>query len=118
MQSPNGWFSHDLIIWNDLDKRGFVTKGFVLDVPDLRHASEHALDGFYASVRQFLHTLDESTRAQIRWSVDSNYRDELTAYKTVTDERCEPDSWAAISRNGASSNHPAARPRLSRMRIR
>ena len=99
MQSPNGWFSHDLIIWNDLDKRGFVTKGFVLDVPDLRHASEHALDGFYASVRQFLHTLDESTRAQIRWSVDSNYRDELTAYKTVTDERCEPDSWAAISRN-------------------
>ncbi|MFA7344078.1 MAG: hypothetical protein WC003_07220 [Terrimicrobiaceae bacterium] len=99
MQAPNGWFSHDLIIWNDLDKRGFVTKGFVLDVPDLRHASEHALNGFYASVRQFLHTLDESTRAQIRWSVDSNYRDELTAYKTVTDERCEPGSWAAISRN-------------------
>ncbi len=99
MQAPNGWFSHDLIIWNDLDKRGFLTKGFVLDVPDLRHASEHSLDGFYASVRQFLHTLDESTRAQIRWSVDSNYRDELMAYKAVTDERCEPDSWAAISRN-------------------
>ncbi|MDD5198383.1 MAG: hypothetical protein PHC88_01145 [Terrimicrobiaceae bacterium] len=99
MQAPNGWFSDDLVIWNDLDKRGFVSKGFVLDVPDLRHASEHALDGFYQSVRQFLHTLDESTRVQIRWSVDSDYRDELTAYKTVTDERCAPDSWAAISRN-------------------
>lgn len=99
MQAPNGWFSHDLIVWNDLDKRGFVTKGFVLDMPDLRHASEHALDGFYESVRQFLHTLDESTRAQIRWSVDSDYRDELTAYKAVTDERCDPESWAAISRN-------------------
>jgi len=99
MQAPNGWFSHDLIVWNDLDKRGFVTKGFVLDVPDLRHASEHALDGFYESIRQFLHTLDESTRAQIRWSVDSDYRDELTAYKAVTDERCDPESWAAISRN-------------------
>jgi len=99
MQAPNGWFTHDLIIWNDLDKRGFVTKGFVLDVPDLRHASDNALDGFYESVRQFLHTLDESTRAQLRWSVDSNYRDELSAYKAVTDERCEPDSWAAISRN-------------------
>jgi len=99
MQAPNGWFSHDLIIWNDLDTRGFVSKGFVLDVPDLRHASEHALDGFYQSVRQFLHTLDESTRAQIRWSVDSNYREELMAFKNVTDERCEPDSWAAISRN-------------------
>lgn len=27
------------------------------------------------------------------------YRDELTAYKTFTDEKCEPGSWAAISRN-------------------
>ena len=99
MQAPNGWFSHDLIIWNDLDQRGFVTKGFELEIPDLRHASEAALDSFYESVRQFLHSLDESTRAQIRWSVDSNYREELMAYKAVTDARCEPDSWAAITRN-------------------
>ena len=99
MQAPNGWFTENLIVWNDLDKRGFVTKGFALDVPDLRHASEYALDAFYSAVRQFLHALDENTRAQIRWSVDSNYRDELTAYKSVTDEKCEPGSWAAISRN-------------------
>ena len=79
MQAPNGWFSHDLIIWNDLDQRGFVSKGFALDVPDLRHGSEQTLDRFYESVRQFLHTLDESTRAQLRWSVDSDYRDELLA---------------------------------------
>ena len=99
MQAPNGWFTNDLIVWNELDKRGFVSKGFTLDVPDLRHASEHALDAFYQSVRHFLHTLDENTRAQIRWSVDSNYRDELTAYKAVTDEKCEPGSWAAITRD-------------------
>jgi hypothetical protein len=99
MKAPNGWISHDLLIWNELDRRGFVAAGFVLDVPDLRHASERALDSFYESVRQFLHTLEESTRAQIRWSVDSNYRETLIAYKTVTDERCEPDSWAAIARN-------------------
>ena len=99
MQAPNGWFSHDLIIWNDLDQRGFVTKGFELEMPDLRHASEAALDSFYESVRQFLHSLDESTRAQIRWSVDSDYREELMAYKAVTDTRCAPDSWAAITRN-------------------
>jgi hypothetical protein len=50
-------------------------------------------------VRQFLHTLEESTRAQFRWSVDSNYRKELLSYKAITDERCEPDSWTAIARN-------------------
>lgn len=99
MQAPNGWFTENLIVWNDLDKRRFVSKGFVLDVPDLRHSSEHALDHFYESIRQFLHTLDESTRAQIRWSVDSDYREELLAYNKLTEERCEPDSWAAITRN-------------------
>jgi len=99
MQAPNGWFTENLIVWNDLDKRGFVSKGFVLDVPDLRHASEHALDHFYESIRQFLHTLDQSTRAQIRWSVDSNYRDELLAYHKVTEDGCEATSWAAITRN-------------------
>jgi len=99
MKAPNGWISHDLLIWNELDRRGFVSKGFVLDVPDFRHASEHALDGFYQSVRQFLHTLDEGTRAQLRWSVDSNYRDELLAYHVVTEDRCTPGSWSAINRN-------------------
>ena len=99
MNAPNGWISHDLLIWNELDKRGFVAKGLVLEVPDLRHAGDRALNSFYESVRQFLHTLEESTRAQFRWSVDSDYREELLSYKAITDERCEPDSWTAIARN-------------------
>jgi hypothetical protein len=99
MKAPNGWICHDLIVWNELDKRGFVAKGFILEMPDLRHASERALDSFYESVRQFLHTLDESTRAQFRWSVDSDYRDVLLSYKSLTDERSESDSWTAITRN-------------------
>jgi hypothetical protein len=46
--------SRDLLIWNELDRRGFVAVGFALDLPDLRHASERALDSFYESVSQFL----------------------------------------------------------------
>jgi type IV secretion system protein TrbE len=99
MNAPNGWISHDLLVWNELDKRGFVAKGFILEVPDLRHAGERALNSFYQSVRQFLRTLEESTRAQFRWSADSDYREELLAYKAITDERCEPDSWTGIARN-------------------
>jgi hypothetical protein len=99
MRAPNGWISHGFYIWNELDRRGFVSKGFVLEIPDLRHGSERALDGFYQSVRQFFHTLEESTRAQLRRSADSDYREELLSYKRITDERCEPDSWAAITRN-------------------
>jgi hypothetical protein len=99
MKVPNGWISKDLLIWNELDRRGAVSKGYVIDAPDLRQASDHTLDDFYESVRHFLHSLDESTRCQIRWSVDSDYREELLAYKEVTDTRCEPSSWAAITRN-------------------
>ncbi len=105
MEAPNGWISHDLYIWNELDRRGFVSKGFVLEIPDLRHGSERALDSFYQSVRQFLHTLEESTRAQLRWSADSDYREELLAYKRTTDEQCKPDSWAAITRNERFSRY-------------
>ena len=99
MKAPNGWISHDLYIWNELDRRGFVSKGFVLEIRDLRHGSDRAVDGFYESVRQFLHTLEESTRAQFRWSADSDYRKELLSYNRITEERCEPDSWAAMTRN-------------------
>jgi hypothetical protein len=98
-KAPNGWISHDLLIWSELDKRGFVAKGFALEIPDLRHGSDRALDSFYESVRQFLHTLDESTRAQFRWSADSDYRKELLSYNRITEECCKPDSWAAITRN-------------------
>jgi hypothetical protein len=31
MKAPNGWISHDLYIWNELDRRGFVS-GFVLEI--------------------------------------------------------------------------------------
>jgi hypothetical protein len=65
----------------------------------LRHGSDRALDSFYEGVRQFLHTPEESTRAQFRWSADSDYREELLSYNRITEERCEPDSWAAITRN-------------------
>jgi hypothetical protein len=71
----------------------------VLEIPDLRHGSERALDGFCESVRQFLHTLEESTRAQFRWSADSNYREELLSYNRITEECCEPGSWVAMTRN-------------------
>jgi hypothetical protein len=87
MKAPNGWISHDLLVWNEFDRRGFVSKGFVLEIPDLRQGSDRALDGFCESVRQFLHTLEESTHAQFRWSADSDYPEELLAYNAATEER-------------------------------
>jgi hypothetical protein len=54
---------------------------------------------FMKACGQFLHTLEESTRAQFRWSVNCDYRDELLSYKRITDEGSEPNSWAAITRN-------------------
>lgn len=113
MKAPNGWISHDLLIWNELDRRGYVSKGFVLDVPDLRHGSENALNSFYQAIRQFLHTLDESTRAQLRWSVDSNYREELLAYHASVEGTIGRNK-AARSRHSTPSGIPGNAPQRAR----
>jgi hypothetical protein len=129
MKAPNGWISHDLLIWNELDRRGFVAAGFTLDVPDLRHASEHALDSFYESVRQFLRTLEESTALKsagrsipITGTRSSRTRpsptnaasrtpgrpSRETNASTATGARCRPasfagKSWFSFSRNASRS---------------
>jgi hypothetical protein len=98
MKAPNGWFANDLIIWNDLNTKGFVSKGYILEVPDLRQASDDIRNNFHNVIRRFLHTLEESTRAQIYWSVDSDYKNELIRYREVTETKVT-NSWTRHTRN-------------------
>ena len=84
--APNGWFCNDLIVWNSIGKGGFTSKGYTFDVPAQSQASPAVRNSLYAAIRRFLHTLDEQTRAQFCWSVDSDYKAELTAYHQKTAE--------------------------------
>lgn len=86
MRLPDGWITGGIIVWNELDPRGHAAKGFVVETPDLGNASHAFLNQFHDAVRQVLRSLDESTRLQLRWSVDSDYQDELLAYDRVTEQ--------------------------------
>ncbi len=99
MKPPDGWIAKNLIIWNELDTRGFVSRGFDISLPDLRQASDTILEQFSDICRHILHSLSPQVRAQFRWEVNGNYTQELTAYKKYTEEHCEPGSWAELQRN-------------------
>jgi hypothetical protein len=83
--APNGWLCDGLIIWGGIRKRGYTAKGFVIDVPAQSQASPAVRNALYAAIRRFLHTLNEGTRAQLSWSVDSDYRRPLADYDKTTE---------------------------------
>ena len=57
----------------------------MIDVPSQSQASPAVRNSLHAAIRRFLHTLDEQTRAQFCWSVDSDYKDALAAYDKTTE---------------------------------
>ena len=82
--APNGWICDGLVVWNSIRKGGYTAKGFMFDVPAQSQASPAVRNSLNAAIRRFLHTLDEHTRAQLCWSVDSDYKDALAAYHHTT----------------------------------
>jgi hypothetical protein len=83
--APNGWICEGLVVWGSIRKGGYTAKGFVVDVPTQSQSSPAIRNSLNAAIRRFLHTLDEQTRAQLYWSVDSDYKEALAAYDKTTE---------------------------------
>jgi hypothetical protein len=94
---PNGWFINDLVVFNELDTRGFVSKGYAVEAPDLRNVSSRLLDHWEDLCTGFLHSLHTELRCQLRWRVDSDYARDLLAYRQAT-ERLDPAAWPRLVR--------------------
>jgi hypothetical protein len=102
--APNGWICDGLVVWNSIRKGGYTAKGFMFDVPAQSQASPAVRNSLNAAIRRFLHTLDEHTRAQLCWSVDSDYKDALAAYHSTT---------GSIGNEFATRSHGALQPIFS-----
>jgi type IV secretion system protein TrbE len=94
--APNGWFCDDLLVWNSISKGGYTSKGYVFEVPAPAQSSVAVRSSLYASIRRFMHTLDEQTRVQFCWSVDSDYKAELSAYHEKTSQTT--NEWSRVVR--------------------
>ena len=88
--APNGFFAEGLMLFGALEKGGIAAKGYVLQPPDLRGGSIAHLNNYQDKVRSLLGNLGEGMRAQLQWTCNSDYRQELTRYFRETEKITHP----------------------------
>ena len=85
---PAGSSSHkepDLIVFNHLRRGGYVSKGFILEAPDLLNSPASDLNAFQDQLCLLLASLHEHQRLQAQYFCDSDFRSELLRYQQETE---------------------------------
>ena len=83
-KAPNGHFAEGLILYGNLETGAIASQGFILEPPDLQHASINLKNEFQDKLRIFLATLGPKQRAQLQWTCNSDYQSELIRYHQQT----------------------------------
>ena len=96
-RAPNGFFTHDLIVFNHLRRGGYVSKGFIFESPDLTNSPIADLNDFQDQLCLLLASLHENQRLQVQYFCDSDYKGELLRYQQET-ERFS-NVWTKRARN-------------------
>jgi len=94
----DGWYCRDMIIWNELDRRGWVSKGFEVEVKDRKNAPTTSIDRFQDRWSAVLRNLKAPWRAQFYWTVGSDYSKHLLQYKKAS-ETMEWHPWSLDQRD-------------------
>ncbi len=97
MRQPNGWFVNNMIVFGDLDTRGYVSKGFKINTCDSRQSFNMTLNEIHHRLNTFLRTIEHDTRVQFQWGVDSDYQRELLLYRAET-EKTAKNEWTKFVR--------------------
>ncbi|HTD65276.1 MAG TPA: TraC family protein, partial [Candidatus Limnocylindria bacterium] len=100
---PNGFFTHDLIVFNHLRRGGYVAKGFIFESPDLTNSPIADLNDFQDQLCLLLASLHENQRLQVQYFCDSDYKGELLRYQQET-ERFS-NVWTKRARNERFSRY-------------
>ena len=83
-KAPNGHFAEGLILYGNLETGAMASQGFILEPPDLQHASVGVQNDYQDKLRIFLSTLGPKQRAQLQWTCNSDYQKELIRYHQQT----------------------------------
>ena len=95
--APNGYFLNDLIVFHGLRKGCYVSKGFLIEPPELSAAAPEHLNVFQDQIALVLACLHNKLRLQVQWFCDSDYRAELLRYNEETDRAT--NVWTRRTRN-------------------
>ena len=102
-RAPNGFFVHDLIVFNHLRRGGYVSKGFIFQAPDLTNSPIADLNDFQEQLCLLLASLHENQRLQVQYFCDSDYKAELLRYQQETEQMINP--WTKRARNERFSRY-------------
>ena len=83
-KAPNGHFAEGMILYGNLETGAMASQGYLLEPPDLQHASISVQNDFQDKLRIFLASLGPNQRAQLQWTCNSDYRKELIHYHEQT----------------------------------
>jgi hypothetical protein len=83
-KAPNGHFAEGMILYGNLETGAMASQGYLLEPPDLQHASISVQNDFQDKLRIFLASLGPNQRAQLQWTCNSDYRKELIRYHEQT----------------------------------
>src|SRR5277367_5514455 len=67
-KAPNGHFAEGLILYGNLETGAMASQGFLLEPPDLQHASIGLQNDYQDKLRIFLSTLGDCTREALKGS--------------------------------------------------
>ena len=95
--APNGYFVRDLVVFHGLRKGCHVSKGFVVEPPDLSAGAPEHLNASQDQLVLLLGCLHDKLRLQVQWFCDSDYRAELLRYQEQTQRAT--DIWTRRCRN-------------------
>jgi type IV secretion system protein TrbE len=95
--APNGYFIRDLIVFHGLRKGCYVSKGFIIEPPDLSAAAPEHLNAFQDQLALVLACLHDKLRLQVQWFCDSDYRADLLRYNEQT--KNATNVWTRRCRN-------------------
>jgi hypothetical protein len=114
---PNGYFIRDLIVLHGLRKGCYVSKGFIIEPPDLSAAAPEHLNAFQDQLALVLACLHDKLRLQVQWFCDSDYRADLLRYNEQT--KTATNVWTRRCRNERFSRYWQAMidRRLRRQRL-
>ena len=95
--APNGYFVCDLVVFHGLRKGCHVSKGFIVEPPDLSAAAPEHLNASQDQLALLLGCLHDKLRLQVQWFCDSDYRTDLLRYQEQTERAT--NVWTRRCRN-------------------
>jgi len=98
------WPLKNLLAFNELDQRGFVSKGFRLETPNLTYIDDHYRNEWKDRCRNLIRSISQGDRLQINWTVTADFRKELQAYDQVTETKAT-NNWVKAYRGHKAYNY-------------